>query len=448
MIRFSTSAVIAVLTSLVPVVGPAAQTVSMVSTGVKVLEGPGVLADVQVQISSEPSTYVTVTWIAKGGSATEEEDYSGSTGKVYFMPKFGELVESIQILITDDMQMEETESFTVVLTNASGGGATLGQPTATQVIIVDDDEGGGGPVAYVDTGSAYPNSQGLTYLFGPLGGEIPVTIRLNQVPQVPFEVFYSTTWPPYAGSVTFDDTDEQVVVVDVPDESPHALGTFGLVAGRDGGARGLGVGLGGFGSVGDCVACLLAYYGGITSYFDCDPSCDVPCFAARTPKPSEAPWLSRVARTVAGAVGIDTGVLRSYRDEVLAKTDAGEFYIEQYETFSDDIGAAILGEPTFVLDLLAMQGPWVTGIAQVVAGTGDAAVITQDMETELNEILDRLEALGNPALVEAIQLERTRLALDDVAGMTMEELQTRIETDGGGTAVLPMSWGALKHAFR
>ena len=69
------------------------------------------------------------------GSATSPGDYNAAAGTLTFAP--GETAKSFNIAIIDDNAKESTETFNIVLSNASN--ATLGTPAVATVSILDND---------------------------------------------------------------------------------------------------------------------------------------------------------------------------------------------------------------------------------------------------------------------------------------------------------------------
>jgi len=141
-------------------------------------------------------------------------------------------------------------------------------------------------------------------------------------------------------------------------------------------------------------------------------------------------------------------ILRRYRDETLASTVEGQYYIDLYHEHSPDMMRASVAEPSFVARLLNASEDWTTAIGALVDGTGDQALISQAMADDLNAMLDTFESVGSPALAATIAFERSRLELDSVAGMTMDAFQTQIETLGGSTSVDASTWGRIKAGYR
>jgi hypothetical protein len=70
------------------------------------------------------------------------------------------------------------------------------------------------------------------------------------------------------------------------------------------------------------------------------------------------------------------------------------------------------------------------------------------MEDDLLDLLGAFEQAGSPSLAGMIAQERTRLQLDTIAGQSMSEYQTQIETLGGPMAVENRSWGDVKRVYR
>ncbi|MGB7326276.1 MAG: Calx-beta domain-containing protein [Rubripirellula sp.] len=79
---------------------------------------------------------VTVDFATANGTATAGSDYTANTGTLSFAD--GETSKTITVAITNDTAVESDETFTVTLSNATGG-ATLGTTTVSTATIVDND---------------------------------------------------------------------------------------------------------------------------------------------------------------------------------------------------------------------------------------------------------------------------------------------------------------------
>ena len=93
----------------------------------------------EVAISMPSSNVVTVDYTTSNGTAIAGEDYTTRTGMLAF-PAGTTAAQTFSVQITDDMVVEEEETFTVMLSNVqnaelAGGGTTL---SATGTIVDDD----------------------------------------------------------------------------------------------------------------------------------------------------------------------------------------------------------------------------------------------------------------------------------------------------------------------
>ena len=113
----------------------------------EISEGVG-LATLTLRRTGGTQGDVTVNYHTKGGSAVEGADYTGQSGVVLFHD--GETQQTISIPISDDAEIEDLESFQVVLTNPTAG-ANLGIASTATVSIQDND----GP-ASMDAGFTVP----------------------------------------------------------------------------------------------------------------------------------------------------------------------------------------------------------------------------------------------------------------------------------------------------
>ena len=95
----------------------------------------GGAAAFEVTLSPASDQTVTVAYDTADGTAVEASDYTAAAGTLTFAP--GETMMTIPVQTTEDAVAEETETFTVTLSNPTG--ATIQDGTATGT-ITDDDE--------------------------------------------------------------------------------------------------------------------------------------------------------------------------------------------------------------------------------------------------------------------------------------------------------------------
>lgn len=113
--------------------------ISFSSSSYTVGEADGTVT-VTVTLSQSSSSTVTVDYATSDGSATGSDDggdYGPVSGTLLFSP--GETTKTIVIDIYNDFCCESSETFSVTLSNPSGG--SLGSPSTTTVTIVDNDSG-------------------------------------------------------------------------------------------------------------------------------------------------------------------------------------------------------------------------------------------------------------------------------------------------------------------
>ena len=101
------------------------------------------------------NTAASVDYSTVNGTANAGSDYSATSGTLTWAAGDPEAIKTIEIPITDDPDDESNESFTVSLSNVTGGIGLAGDRTAT-VTIADDDappppppnRGGGGGIGF------------------------------------------------------------------------------------------------------------------------------------------------------------------------------------------------------------------------------------------------------------------------------------------------------------
>jgi Calx-beta domain len=89
---------------------------------------------ITVAREGDTSTSASVSYSTQPGSASERSDFDTASETISFAP--GETAKSFDVLISEDSYVEGNESFTVVLSGASG--ATLGSPSTATIQIFDD----------------------------------------------------------------------------------------------------------------------------------------------------------------------------------------------------------------------------------------------------------------------------------------------------------------------
>jgi hypothetical protein len=124
--------------------------------------------------------------------------------------------------------------------------------------------------------------------------------------------------------------------------------------------------------------------------------------------------------------GSVTSALYTLRDRVLNQTRGGRRAIDLYYEHSPAmIAAAIASASVRTLALDAVQA-FDQNVRSLVAGAGSTAIVTQGQLDAMNTFLDALRAQATGALAAAIDRERSRLALDDLVGATMDDLLARL----------------------
>jgi hypothetical protein len=96
----------------------------------------GGLVTVTVSRSGGNAGAVTVDYATIDGTAAAGSDYQATSGAISFAD--GEVSQTITITLIDDLVYEGNETFSLQLSNPTGG-ALLGMPTSVAVTVVDDE---------------------------------------------------------------------------------------------------------------------------------------------------------------------------------------------------------------------------------------------------------------------------------------------------------------------
>lgn len=103
---------------------------------------------VTVLRTGDVSGPATVDFTTGGVSASQRTDYTHASGTLRFAA--GQSSKTIDILISEDIKIEGTESLTITLSNGTGQ-ALLGSPATASIVIADDPiEAGQNPINFTD----------------------------------------------------------------------------------------------------------------------------------------------------------------------------------------------------------------------------------------------------------------------------------------------------------
>ncbi|XP_042344940.1 adhesion G-protein coupled receptor V1 [Plectropomus leopardus] len=106
----------------------------------EVREEPAVVVPLVIERRGGNLGTVTVEWRFVGGKATPDADFTGTGGTLVFD---GDLKKTIEIVIKDDIEPEDTESLLIGLVNTEGGSRILpSSDTVTIVILANDNVAG------------------------------------------------------------------------------------------------------------------------------------------------------------------------------------------------------------------------------------------------------------------------------------------------------------------
>ena len=101
-------------------------------TDSRVEEAPDATIDFAVTLSRPLTESVSVEYATSDGTAVAGEDYTETSGTLTF--EVGEIARTISVPVTDDAHDDDGETFTLTLSEPSGGNAYLADDTATGTI--------------------------------------------------------------------------------------------------------------------------------------------------------------------------------------------------------------------------------------------------------------------------------------------------------------------------
>ncbi len=381
-------------------------------------------------------------------TATPDVDYIGGTIWAYAQP--GDRTTLVYAHVFGDEDPEPPEEF--VLEIQDGGGVYgVGSVGECRVTIVDDDSES--LSAHFEIEEDVPlTPDGRIALLAADDVAIEVDMVVDDLPPGGGDVFWIDSRLPGVQTTHFVDDPRQTIVLThapmPPDAEPDIielaiLDPAGAKATEGGGVSAGYVPAFGAHHLGRCIACWLYYY--TTSF---------------TPETCQGYQLQENCggydcpdKRTAGSAGAQTGkdavdtleTLRRYRDEVLAASPVGEYYVGLYENRSAEVMAAIIREPSLFHRANETLDLWLPAIAAQVDGVGDGFVITADMQAALLGLMDKLELHGSPELAQLVADFRVELDLEHVAGQTAAALQDAL--DDNPMRDEPANWGDVKAIY-
>ncbi|WP_339755054.1 MBG domain-containing protein [Algoriphagus aquimarinus] len=138
---------------------------------VSVNEDAGV-ATFTVTLSAASERAASVDYVSSNGTASAGSDYTAVSGTLNFAA--GDLTKTIVVSITDDIIFEDSENFSITLTNPTN--AVLGTATGTGIIVNDDPT---------------PKITGMSVQHATEGDNLVCTVTLDQVLGTTFTLTHS-----------------------------------------------------------------------------------------------------------------------------------------------------------------------------------------------------------------------------------------------------------------
>ena len=126
-------------------------------------EGEDETLDFLVRLDGNPGSDVTVDYGTRDGTATAGSDYTETSGTLTFEP--GEDEQTVSVPITDDDVEDDGETFTLVLSNASGAGVANDDYEAVGTIRNDETEApsGGLTASFEDMPETHDGESGFRF---------------------------------------------------------------------------------------------------------------------------------------------------------------------------------------------------------------------------------------------------------------------------------------------
>ena len=167
-------------------------------------------ASFEVVLSASSVVPVSVGYNSSNGTATAGSDYAAVSGTLTFPA--GTTTRSIAVTVTGDMLVEASETFTVILSNASN--ATIATANATGTIVNDDAESAPPPPPPParDPRVSLDPSVRVTECTGGIADEALFTVRVTPRPDDRIVVEYATTAGSASAGADFETTSKTLFI--------------------------------------------------------------------------------------------------------------------------------------------------------------------------------------------------------------------------------------------
>ena len=94
---------------------------------------------------------------------------------------------------------------------------------------------------------------------------------------------------------------------------------------------------------------------------------------------------------------------------------------------SPELAGIIATNPTLLWSTLETLDDWTPAVQSVSNGKGNGVIITDEMITDANDLVEGIKAKASPGLQAAIQKEQDAVNLPGYAGLTMDQAWERLK---------------------
>jgi hypothetical protein len=149
-----------------------------------------------------------------------------------------------------------------------------------------------------------------------------------------------------------------------------------------------------------------------------------PCLAFQLTQIGITAGIQHAAGTIESIADFST--MFRLRDRVLPVSRGGQRFVDLYYQHGPAMTGAAMVDPQIVGDAVTTLATLMPHFDALDEGTGDSSTIVQADVDAMNAFLDRLAASATADLATAIARERSRLGLNDWAGLTANEALARL----------------------
>lgn len=115
-----------------------------------------------------------------------------------------------------------------------------------------------------------------------------------------------------------------------------------------------------------------------------------------------------------------------FHNEIVLRSESGQYYNGRYQQFAAEFIEGVFATPIFIYDINAAISAWSPAFVSALDSDG-SFLVDQRMEDTVTTVVQGYLASAGPAFRQMIEQESRRMGLDDLAGLTINQIIQRVE---------------------